>query len=173
MGRLTLTNAQKVSIYGWFRFRDTIEWEHVISDPNLTFASLRASGLTCAQLHTLQPNVDDWVRYNKVDKACCLEMTAWPLHPVHHLNMDLADLLEQRWTSEEMLRVGVDVKTLLDIGMTADVMKTFSFSVLSWHKLGLCYSDVQHWPDNDLHRVFHVSRATLAGMLANHVIGKR
>jgi hypothetical protein len=166
MGRVVLTNSQKVAIYGWLQFRDSLEWDHVSSESHLTFEFLRQCGLTNAQLYSLQPNVEEWVRFGKVDKRCCLDMTAWPLHPVQHLNMDLADLLEQRWSPEEMLRVGVDVQTMFDIGMTADVMKTFGYSVLAWQKLGLRYSDVQKWQDVDIHRVFHVNRSTIASMLA-------
>lgn len=167
MGLVQLSKPQMVLIFGWMNFKEYLTWDDVIADERITFDYLvKMCGLSTTQLHTLQGDALEWVRHGRVKCTDAPRMTQWPLHPVKHCAMDLADLLQQRWSADEMLRVGVDFPLLIELGITPAIMKTFGFSLLTWQKLGMRYDDVQKWTDGELHKVFHVGRNELAGMLA-------
>lgn len=171
MGLVQLSKPQMVLIFGWLNFRAHLTWEDVIADEKLTFEYLtRQCGIPVAQLYVLQPDVTEWVKNGRVKSSDAPRMTQWPLHPVTHCGMDLADIMQTQWSADEMLRVGIDFPLLIELGMTPTIMKTFGLSLLTWQKLGLQYNDIQKWSDSDLHKVFHVGRAELAGMLARRVL---
>jgi hypothetical protein len=158
MGLVRLTSPQICRIFGWFDYHPLLTWADVQNNPEISFFFLLKCGLTTAQLFNLQHDAFAWVQHGNLQLDDCLHMTQWPVHPVQHLRADLADVLQMRWTSDEMIRVGLTISDLLKLGMTPTVMSKFGFTLHCWVSLGLCRKHVIDWTDQELHCVFKMTR---------------
>ena len=158
MGLVRLTSPQIVRIFGWSDYHPLLSWADVQNNKHLSFKFLLKNNLTSVQLFRLQHDAHAWVQHGDVDLDDCLQMTQWPLHPVQHLRADLADVLQMRWTSNEMMKVGLTLTDLLKLGMTPAVMSKFGFTLHCWISLGMLRTHVIDWTDQELHCVFKMTR---------------
>lgn len=158
MGLVRLTSPQIVRIFGWLDFHPMLTWVDVQNNTYISFKFLLQCGVTTLQLFRLQQDPSAWVQYGGLQLEDCLDMTQWPLHPVRHMRADLADVLQIRWTSGQMLRVGLTISDLLNLGMTPTVMSKFDFTLHCWVALGLQRLHIVEWTDQELHCVFKMSR---------------
>jgi hypothetical protein len=153
-----LTPPQIVTFFGWFNLKPYLRWDDIPKNPNITFRSLRAAGLTPTQLHTIQPDVQQWKTHGSITLHDCVEMTLWPAHPIHVMKADLADIISMRWSPEQMVSLGINVDELMELGMIADLMTMFVFSLSSWVTIGLTQKHVTNMSDVEILRVFRMSR---------------
>jgi hypothetical protein len=158
MGIVRLTSPQVARIFGWFDYHPLLSWPDVQNNTRITFKFLLQCGVTTVQLFRLQHNPSEWVQHGGLQLDDCLEMTQWPIHPVRHMRADLADVLQIRWTSDQMLRVGLTLPDLLNLGMTPTVMSKFGFTLHCWVALGLRRLHINEWTDQELHCVFKMTR---------------
>lgn len=166
-GFVELSPPQGVAIFGWLSVKLYLTWNDVRSDPRLTFRFLRACGLPPETLHRLQPDAKAWVDSGKVDANDCLDMTMWPLLPIFHLNMDLADIMQQRWTVDQLVTLGVTFKALEGIGLNPQIMHSTALPLKDWKRLGLRYRDIHEWSDADIHRALTATRGAVAQVLVD------
>ena len=158
MGLIRLTSPQIVRIFGWREYHPMLTWADVQNNPHILFTFLVECGLSTQQLFRLQHDAYAWVQHGGLQMHDCLQMTQWPLHPITHLRADLADILQMRWTSNEMIKVGLTVTDLLTLGMTPTVMSKFGFTLHCWVSLGLMRTHLIDWTDQDMHCVFKMTR---------------
>jgi len=167
-GFIELSATQGVAIFGFtFNVQLYLTWNDVRADLRLTFRFLRACGLSPEMLHRLQPDAKAWVDCGKVDAKDCTDMTMWPLLPIFHLDMDLADIMRQRWTVDELVVLGVDYKALESVGLNAQIMHSIALPLKDWKRLGLRYQDVHEWSDSDIHHALTATRGAVAQVLVS------
>jgi hypothetical protein len=63
-----------------------------------------------------------------------------------------------RWSPEQMVSLGINVDELMELGMIADLMTMFVFSLSSWVTIGLTHKHVTNMSDVEILRVFRMSR---------------
>jgi hypothetical protein len=79
----------------------------------------------------------------------------WGAHPVRDFDADLGDILNQRWSSDLMQRMGITYKDMVHLGLTPTSMSLFTHITLrGWAQLGLTRSDVARVPEAVLARLF-------------------
>jgi hypothetical protein len=155
---IELTPPQIISIFGWFNLQPYLKWDDVEKSPTLTFRSLRSAGVTSTQLHTMQPEVEPWIQHASITLHDCIEMTQWPAHPIHVLKADLADIIAMRWTPDQMRSLGINIDDLIQLGMIADLMTLFVYSLASWVTIGLTQKHLVNMTDTEILRVFRMGR---------------
>jgi hypothetical protein len=153
-----LTPPQIVTFFGWWNLKPFLSWEDIPKNPSITFHALRTAGLTPTQLHTIQPNIEEWKKHASITLQDCVDMTEWPAHPIQVMKADLADIISMRWSPEQMVSLGIDVDQLIEIGMIPDLMTMFVFSLASWVTIGLARKHVEKMSDIEILRVFRMSR---------------
>ena len=163
--RIALTPGQAVTIHGWLRARQTLTWGDVLSNKELTFASLLASNVAEQELYVLQPDVQAWIRPGKATLADCPRMRPWDAHPVRDFKADLADVVGVHRPHETMIRVGVSYDDLLGLGLTAETMNLFGYTLMMWASIGFRRSHAEAIPPNTLFRMFCMAKQDILASL--------
>lgn len=159
---LYLTNAQCTRIHGWFNPKRTLSWEDIVSKPSLTVRYLTEHGLvTDTQLHMLQPDVHEWIRFKGVSFEDVPRMTLWPLHPITHLRGDLSDIVEGRYGAKLLKQLGINFQMLKAMGLTAEWMKMLNFQLREWVDLGLTAQEAEVFTDREIYFLFGTTSTNL------------
>jgi hypothetical protein len=166
---VSLKAPQIVRLFGWWNLKPYLSWDDVQSSAGVvTFRSLRRVGLTSAQLHILQPDSIAWVKYGGVTLDDVHEMTLWPVHPCKHLNAGLSDIITKQWTSSQMNALGLSLPELSQMGMEPGLMCMFGYPLSSWITLGLDRKFVENMNDEQIRKVFKISRIQVLHALPVH-----
>lgn len=163
--RITLTAGQAVSIHGWMRARYSLTWGDVLINEGLGFSSLLAFNLREQDLYVLQPDLQAWVRAGKAQLADCPRMRPWDAHPVRDFRADLADIVGMHWPADVMGKMGVTYDDLLQLGLTADTMTLFNYTLLMWASMGFRRQHAETVPPNTLYRLFGMTKQDVLASL--------
>lgn len=163
--RISLTPGQAVTIYGWMRARQTLTWPDVIALQKLDFQTLLTYNLTEQDLYILQPDLQAWIRAGRATLADCPKMRAWDAHPIRDFKADLADLVSMHWPQDVLLRTGVNYDDLLGLGLTAETMNLFGFTLMMWSTVGFRRSHADAIPANTLYRMFGMAKQDVLASL--------
>lgn len=163
--KIPLTPGQAVTIHGWWRARESLTWADVLSNESLTFGALLGFRLREQDLYLLQPDLQAWIRSGRAALPDCARMRLWDAHPIRDFKADLADLIAVRWPHEALARMGVTYDELLEIGLTAETMNLFSFTLLMWANLGFGRRHAESVPPNTLFRLFSMSKGDVLASL--------
>jgi hypothetical protein len=163
--KIALTPGQAVTLHGWWRARPSLTWPDVLADESLTFGRLAAANLREQDLHLLQPDLQAWIKLSRVSLADCPRMRLWDAHPVRDFKADLADLISMRWSADTLARMGVTYADLQALGVTAETMALFNFTLLMWSSLGFQRAHALDIPHNTLFRLFNMSKQDVLACL--------
>lgn len=109
--KITLTAGQAVTVHGWARARRCLVWGDVLIGEGLTFKFLHEGcALGEASLHTLQPDIEAWVRAEKVVLEDLPRLGLWGAHPIRDLRADLGDMIRMHWPPEQLRKMGVTLQ---------------------------------------------------------------
>ncbi len=163
--RISLTPGQAVSIHGWWRARQALTWGDVLTQDGLGFSKLLSFNLAEQDLYVLQPDLQAWVRPGKAVLADCPRMRAWDAHPIRDFKADLADLVGLHWPHEILSRMGVTYEDLLGLGLTAETMNLFGYTLMMWASVGFRRSHAEGIPPNTLFRMFGMTKQDVLASL--------
>jgi hypothetical protein len=153
-----LKPPQIIKLFGWLNLKPFLQWDDVETSVQ-TFRSLRGIGLTSAQLYLLQPDVLEWKKHGSITLDDCHEMTLWPIHPCHDLGATLDQIMTKQWKPTQMMHVGLTLRELTRMGMSTDNMVLFGYPLSGWIDLGLDREYIDSMADDQIRRVFNISRA--------------
>lgn len=171
MVAIKLTPGQAVLLHSWSYPRLSLQWSDVVENDALTFVKCRECNVALKQLHLMQPDVREWKQHGGVTLQHLPEMQhLWQVHPVRDMQADLSDLLQARWTADVMRRMKVTIQELRDIGLTADNMALFGFSLFGWVSLGMTASDVHEMSDAQIARNFGLTRQAVLQILKDSAL---
>lgn len=151
---ISLTPYQAVMIHGWMKPSLVLQWKHVIQNKNLTWPFLRSLELTPEELKKLQPDANEWANNTPVNLTFCRDMACFPLNPIKHLHASIDQIIQMRWSADELLAFGVTYKDLIQIGMTPDFMPFFNYKIVGWQTLGMKQEDLKKIPNKNLFMIF-------------------
>ena len=163
--RIPLTPGQAVTIHGWLRARQALTWGDVLTHEELGFAKLLSFNLAEQDLYVLQPDLQAWIRPGRAGLADCPRMRAWDAHPVKDFKADLADLVGMHWPHETLTRMGVTYDDLLGLGLTAETMNLFGYTLMMWASVGFRRSHAEGIPPNTLFRMFGMPKQDVLASL--------
>jgi len=169
---ISLEPTQIVRLFGWWNIKPYLCWDDVQFSAVTTFRSLRAIGLTPKQLHTLQPDGSAWVKHGGITIDDVHEMILWPVHPCRDLMAGLSDIITKQWTSTQMNQLGLSLPELTNMGMDPGLMCMFGYPLSSWINLGLDRAYVENMDDEQIRKVFKISRIQVLHALPVHLSGK-
>lgn len=157
--RIVLTPGQGVLAHGWFNAREYLTWGDVLVNDKLTFEyMLFTMHLNERILHNLQPDLQAWIKNKKMVLENCPHLTFWDAHPIKDFRSDLADLIRMRWQAEQYKNMGVTYQDLLELGLTAETMMLFGFTLMNWVQIGFNRTHCESIPDNILYKLFSMNK---------------
>jgi len=163
--RISLTPGQAVTIHGWWHARQTLTWGDVLTHEPLSLSKLLSFNLTEQELYVLQPDLQAWIRPGKATLSDCPRMRAWDAHPIRDFKADLADLVGAHWPHETLIRMGVTYDDLLGLGLTAETMNLFGYTLMMWASVGFRRSHAEPIPPNTLYRLFGMTKQDVLASL--------
>jgi len=163
--RIKLTAGQAVCVHGWWQARESLTWPDVLAKEALTLAYLLSLNVREQDLHMLQPDLQAWIKAERVGLADCPRMRLWDAHPIRDFKADLADLISMGWPPDVLSRMGVTYADLQALGVTAETMGLFNYTLLMWAMLGFQRAHAEHIPANTLFRLFKMSKQDVLASL--------
>jgi hypothetical protein len=162
---IKLCPGQIVYIHSWMTPKPFLHWDDVVSDPKLNLRYLLSANLNLRDLHKLQPDASAWVKHRKADLA-----ELWAAHPVAEFRADLGDVVNQRWSAEQMATMGLHYSDQVDLGLTSFSMGLFTnLTLLGWAHLGLQRQHVEAVPEATLVRLFGMAKQDVMCSLLKRV----
>lgn len=159
---ISLTPSQSIGIHGLFKPHRYLSWEHIANDPSITLDKLLRAGVSTNDLHYLQRDVKEWVRYGKVGFADVGKMTIWPLHPIQHLGGSLMNLMEQQYPAPLLLKLGITHATLFrELGMRPEHMPMLKLTLDEWKLIGMPKAAMKDIPGDLVIKMFNRSKDVL------------
>jgi hypothetical protein len=183
--KILLTPGQAVTAHGWARARRHLTWGDVLANERLTFSFLRDKcALPEHALHTLQPDIEAWVRAERVAVEDAPRLGLWGAHPIRDLHADFGALIRMHWAPEALKRMGVGLQArmgvrlasslvliwflaqdLQGVGLTPETMFLFGYTLHGWVTLGLTRAYAEGIAPSTLYRLFGMTRQdVLAGL---------
>ena len=140
---MKLTPLQSIRLFGWWNQpREYATWDDV-KDKELSWRALRIEhGFRPDELHTLQPDKEEWIKRGQLTLSDVADMRCFPVHPFRDLRADLGEVWNMRWPPEILHAMGVTFHELREQGMSDAIMPHFGFTLSAWQKLGLRADDV-------------------------------
>ena len=163
--RISLTPGQAVTIHGWLRARQTLTWGDVLALQGLDYSKLLTFNVVEQDLYVLQPDLQAWIRPGKAVLADCPKMRPWDAHPIRDFKADLADIVGAHWPHETLIRIGVTYDDLLGLGLTAETMNLFGYTLMMWTSMGFRRSHAETIPPNTLFRMFGMAKQDILASL--------
>ena len=162
---MKLSAVQSIKLFGfWDQPREYATWDD-IKHKQLSWRALRVEhGFAPEELHSLQPDKEEWIKRGQLTLADVADMRCFPVHPFRDLRADLGEVWNMRWPPELLQAMGVTFHELREQGMTEAIMAHFGFPLSAWQKLGLRADDVT--PGTAA--VFGLGVAEVRTILADH-----
>jgi len=164
--KIQITAGQAVSIHGWIRARRNLTWGDILADENMMFQGLLGYNLTETQLHMLQPELEAWIKAGRAKLMDCPRLSSlWGAHPIKDFRADLADMVNMKWGSDVLMKMGVTYQDLLSLGITPETMNLFGFTLMMWSTLGFGRMDAERIPAPILFRLFNMTKQDVLACL--------
>lgn len=164
--KITLTAGQGVLAHGWWRARTTLTWGDILASPTLTFSYLLDKvELTEYALHSLQPDLQAWIKNKRAFFYDCPRMSMWDVHPIRDFQCDLGDLIHAHWEAHQYKRMGITFDDLLEMGLTPETMMLFGFTLNNWIHIGFTRSHCERIPEPIACKLFGGSKMQILPFL--------
>jgi hypothetical protein len=100
---MKLTPKQSILIFGWFdQPREHMNWDDV-KTKSLSWHELRLQyNFTAEELHTLQPDKEEWMKRGQLTLHDVLDMNVFPVNPFDDMRADLAEVWNMHWSPEAL-----------------------------------------------------------------------
>lgn len=180
---ISLTSGQAVTIHGWMAPCRRLDWNaHVVPRTDLNFFGLFTAlsrGVTdplsyegqktLDQLHKLQPDFKEWLLNKKVALVDCEAMHhRWNIDIVNDFGpgrVMVGEILQANLSARAIHGCGLNVDSLIKLGMTPDIMRLFHFNLQEWIKLGLRREHIELMTHAQVDSVFSVTKMVLEASL--------
>lgn len=166
--KISLTPGQAVTIHGWISARQILTWGDVLANEKINFELLHHKcNISENTLHTLQPDLELWIKNKKASLSDCPRMRSWEAHPIKHFHSDLSELIAMKWDLSTLTKMGVTYEDLVEIGLNSDNMLLFNFTLFTWSGLGMKKEHAAKMPPAALFRLFQMPRGDILNSLSN------
>ena len=150
----TLTSAQSVSLFGWFKQPVfTLCWDDVKQN-NFTWRKMRALGLQPEQLRAVQPDKQEWIQRGGLQLGDITDMTIFPVNPLTDYGADLAELWSMQCNPQKLRQMGVCFDDLIAKGLSVQLMHAFSMPLSGWTEIGFRHTHAGKMSDQESQLVF-------------------
>jgi hypothetical protein len=169
---IRLDPEQSLTLYGLLRPKRTLTWPDIVANRQITLALCLRAGLPAERLHRLQPDIKEWIRFDRATVEDCVHMAPWRPHPFRDLKCkSIGELVLYRDQMPPRLLVdsGVTVTYLrMRYGLTPELMIMMRYSLDDWLALGLDEETLAQVDDAQWPRLF----GTVSRVEVRAAIGK-
>ncbi len=150
---IKLNTEQMANLYELLKVKKTLTWKDVVQNEKITFRKCIEVKIDVGKLHSMQPNLEEWLKYKKVEMKDCKDMELWRPNPFQHFNCHIGDLVMERKniTPRVLLLGGVRFNILWErYGLRPEHMVLLKYSAEDWVRMGLeeeylCHFNEKQW----------------------------
>ena len=164
---ISLTPGQACYIHGWFHAKDSLTWNDIVQNPNITLGSLLDAKITLPQMHFLQGDLKKWTEHRKISKSEIHHTIGlWETDFIETFKLDIGDICSLRFCPDQLLQMSIDFHRLQEMGLTGENMSLFRHITLKgWYDLGMTRSAAQDYSDAQLYRCFKMRKIDVLNSL--------
>ena len=168
---IRLDAEQSLMLYGFLRPKRTLTWRDVLENRGITLSACVQVGLPSERLYRMQPDIKEWIRYERATVNDCAHMGPWRPHPFRDLGCkSIGELILYRDAMPPKLLIDASV-TVQDLrarhGLTPDIMIMLRYSIDDWIALGMDEDTIVQIDDTQWPRLFGgVTRAEVRASIA-------
>lgn len=154
---IKLTPEQSVNLYGFLKAKRTLNWMDIVKQQTITFKVCVDTGMEIKKLHKIQPELKEWIKYDKVFIHDIPFLEPWNPNPFEDFKCSIGDIIVHRKyiTPDILKKCHINFKTLNEkYGVDESNMILFRYSLNDWINLGLTESfvmkenfDENQWKD--------------------------
>lgn len=137
---IRLTPEQSISLYGFLNAKRTLTWNDIIQHSHIKLKTCISVGIKPSKLYTLQPDIKEWIKYEKVNVQDMPMLEAWTPNPFTDFKCTIGDLVIYRnvITPQILVKAGISFRILYEkYGVNQDIMKLLKYSIDDWLSLGI------------------------------------
>ena len=163
---MEISSLQSIRLFGlWDQPRSIMTWEDVKSRC-LSWRKLRDRYYFSAhELHTLQPEKNEWVKRGALTLHDMLDMTVFPINPIIDMHADLAEVWSMHWSVEEMRSMHLTYHQMKRSGLNHMIMMHFGLSLAAWSSLQFQAEHAEAMREDELGVLFGMSKAEVMAVL--------
>lgn len=139
---IRLTNKQQAALFEYFmtKSKTTLTWKDIVRSEKITFRKCVDAQIEIQKLYNMQPDIEEWTKYNKVCLEDCKDMELWQPNPFYHFKCHIGDLVlkKEHLSCKVLINGGVTFDMLCHRhGLTPEIMVILKYSPEEWLRLGL------------------------------------
>lgn len=168
---IRLDAEQSLRLYGLWMPKRTLTWRDIVTRNSITMGRCVACAIQPAKLFKLQPDIKEWIKFDKATVDDCIHMAPWRPHPFTDLGCkSIGDLILYRSSISPRLLIDGNVtfrELVQRYGLTPDLMVMLKYSLDEWVQLGMDADFLHQIADAQWKRLFGmVSREMVASLIA-------
>jgi hypothetical protein len=118
--------------------KQTLTWNDVLCNKNITLASCVECGISTEKLHRMQPAMIEWIRSAKATIADFHLMQSWRPNPFIDLRCSIGDVVIHRFPAQTFTDCNITFNELRDrYGMGHEIMGFLRYTPDEWASLGM------------------------------------
>ncbi len=154
---IKLTTEQMAGLYPLMSAKRTLTWKDVLQNERITFRTCVEQKIDVSKLHKMQPDLEEWIKYDKVCLKDCKDMEQWRPNPFRHFNCHIGDLVmeRERLPPRILMNGGVKFDILWErYGLRPEHMALLKYSPEDWVHLGFDEKYFEYFSDKQWSEIF-------------------
>jgi hypothetical protein len=154
---IRLSSEQSLALFGMWEVKTTLTWKDVLRFPNINLGSCISCGIDNMKLCRMQPDIKEWIRFEKASIKDCMHMSPWKPNPFTDLGCSIGDLVVYRkYLQPKILTAcGISFTTLkARYGLTEELMILLRYSLDDWLDLEITEEYLAQIPQDQFNQIF-------------------
>ena len=154
---IRLSSEQSLALFGMWEVKTTLTWKDVLRFPNINLGSCISCGIDNMKLCRMQPDIKEWIRFEKAGIKDCMHMSPWKPNPFTDLGCSIGDLVVYRkYLQPKILTAcGISFTTLkARYGLTEELMILLRYTLDDWLDLEITEEYLAQIPQDQFNQIF-------------------
>lgn len=155
---IKLTTTQMAHLFDIMSAKKTLTWKTVVNEKEITFRKCVDVKIDIVKLYNMQPDIEEWIRYDRAVLKDCKDMELWRPNPFYHFKCHIGDLIiqQQYLPPQILINGGVKFNILRDrYGLTPEIMAVLKYTPEEWVKLGLDEAYLDAFDEKQWKKIFN------------------
>jgi hypothetical protein len=164
---MRLTPGQACFLHGLWDPKTYLTWEHVLNNNKMTCETLLSANISWKEMHTLQPDIRQWICNNKMTKQHIFKACEyWTGDLIKEFQFDIGDLVNPLFTVELLKKLNMTYEKMCQMGLTGENMRLFThITLVGWSNLGFNKKQAERIHEAYLYYSFGMRKADVLASL--------
>jgi len=154
---IKLKAEESIGIYGFMNAKKTLAWKDILCHKHIQLKTCIENGIGTSKLYKLQPDLHEWIKFEKVNITDFPYLKDWAANPFDHFHCTIGDLIMNRKyiDGKALKKSGIRFQDLVDkYGLSYEFMAMLKYSSDDWIQLGITQEYIDKIPDDHWNVIF-------------------